>query len=118
MGELLIVGLIIGIIVLVNKNDELSKEIKKLKNNNPNTIIKYCPNCGVDLTEDTVNPVVNNKIEKPVVNNQVENDRVVVQTKPKNDKSIKNSFILIAGALLIIISAITLLTLLLLVLCL
>ncbi len=109
MGILLIVGLIVVIIVLLNKNDELSKEINKLKNSDPNTI-KYCPNCGVDLTDNTVNTVVTKKEEQPVVNNEVEKDKVVVKTKPKNDTSIKNSFILIAGALLIIISAITLLT--------
>ena len=65
---------------------------------------KFCPNCGFNLLDNEPSPVTN------LVQNSVVAKTVKKEKKPISDKSIKNSFILIAGALLIIISAIVLLT--------
>ena len=119
-------ALLVAVIVLAVKNSRLSDENTKLKqasgkqckkcgmnlSNFPDNA-KFCPSCGVDLINGSVNTSVPDT--KPIVNNSVpstvSNTPVV---KKKNitidEKGIKNSFILIAGALLIIISAIVLLT--------
>ena len=110
MGGILIIGLIITVIILIIKNNELSDKINKLNKQNSS---KYCPNCGFDLVkgyDESINTPNTNSV--PVTNTYVAN-KVTNNVKKDNtisDKSIKNSFILIAGALLIIISAITLLT--------
>ena len=118
MGLLLILGLIITVIILIIKNNELSDENKKLKQTSgklckkcgidlsiyPDSA-KFCPSCGVDLVNEPIKKDVTTN--KPAVNNSVPS---TVSNNTIDERGIKNSFILIAGALLIIISAITLLT--------
>ena len=105
--------LIIIIIVLAIKYNDLKIELENLKrinnNNNSNNDNNYCPNCGFDLR--------GNKHPEPIkmVNNNIINPTPVIvpNSKPKNEmseKEIKNSTILVTGAILILIAAIVFLT--------
>ena len=132
MGGLLIIILFVLVIILLVRNNQLSDKISNMNktDNNSNTInmvntvstntntIKHCPGCGASLEEEDSSKtnfcpscgmnLSNNSVPNTVQNNIPET--VIKEKKTISDKSIKNSFILIAGALLIIISAITLLT--------
>lgn len=113
----------------MNKTDNNSNDINMVNtistNTNTNTIkhcpgcgasleeedsskTNFCPSCGMNLSNNSVPNTVQNNTPATVQNNASET--VIKEKKTISDKSIKNSFILIAGALLIIISAITLLT--------
>ena len=107
--------LIIIIIVLAIKYNDLKIELESLKrinNNNSsdsNNDNNYCPNCGFDLR--------GNKTPEPIklANNNIINQTPVIvpNSKPKNEmseKEIKNSTILVTGAILILIAAIVFLT--------
>ena len=107
--------LIIIIIVLAIKYNDLKIELENLKrinNNNSsdsNNDNNYCPNCGFDLRgnkyPEPIKMVNNNMISPPPV--------IVPNSKPKNEmseKEIKNSTILVTGAILILIAAIVFLT--------
>ena len=97
--------MVIAIIVLAVKYSNLKKELKQRGN--------FCPKCGFDLRGDT-----NHDTSHATVNNvvtptpQVANTKVNVPVEKKkiDDTEIKNSLILITGAVLIIISAIVFLT--------
>ena len=99
--SLIFILLIIFLIILAEKNSNLTKKL-----NNMNKNIRFCPNCGYDLNNSKSN-ITN--IEIPKTNNQVIN--VPIQEKTKvSEKEIKNNTILIVGSVLIILSSIIFLT--------
>lgn len=133
MGILVVGFLIIIIIQLIQNNNlqqeviRLKNEIQRLKASNNNiesekslekeesNLSKFCPKCGTKLNENAKfckacgYDIVNKKElviseNKPVAETKMETPIVV---KPKrNEKEIKNNFILITGAVLVILSAI------------
>ena len=111
--ELLVLVAIVIIIVLINKNNSLKDELDHRGN--------FCPKCGFDLrtkpnhdTSHSTSEVLEKKEEVPASQNveaRVNTPTPVsVEKKKIDDKEIKNSLILITGAVLIIIAAIVFLT--------
>ena len=111
--ELLVLIAIVIIIVLINKNNSLKDELNQRGN--------FCPKCGFDLrtktnhdTSHSTSEVIDKKEEVPASQNveaRVNTPTTVsVEKKKIDDKEIKNSLILITGAVLIIIAAIVFLT--------
>ena len=111
--ELLVLIAIVIIIVLINKNNSLKDELNQRGN--------FCPKCGFDLrtkpnhdTSHSTNEVSDEKEVVPASQNveaRVNTPTPVsVEKKKIDDKEIKNSLILITGAVLIIIAAIVFLT--------
>lgn len=118
---MLVIGLIILSIILIIENNNLRKEIKDLKLKdilkvlfcpscgfdfrNTNRDIDFCPNCGQNI----------NSFSEPIVSyNQNTNIQVnevkTIKKEKRTEKEIKNNFILITGAILIVLSAIVFLT--------
>ncbi len=102
--------LIAIIIVLAIKYNDLKIELESLKkaNNRLNNDNNYCPHCGYDLRTNkelsTTERAININQSTPVTASKV---------KPKiemSEKEIKNSTILVTGAVLILIAAIVFLT--------
>ena len=111
--ELLVLVAIVIIIILINKNNSLKDELDHRGN--------FCPKCGFDLrtkpnhdTSHNTSDVLEKKEEVPAPQNveaRVNTPTAVsVEKKKIDDKEIKNSLILITGAVLIIIAAIVFLT--------
>ena len=111
--ELLVLVAIVIIIVLINKNNSLKDELDHRGN--------FCPKCGFDLrtkpnhdTSHSTSDVLDEKEVVPAPQNveaRVNTPTPVsVEKKKIDDKEIKNSLILITGAVLIIIAAIVFLT--------
>ena len=130
---ILFIALIVAIIILINENNELKKEIVRLKAelasalakvNNNNNVRKqknyavngdfFCPMCG-KKNDKTSNGTcvycghILDKIEKPtsvIEPAKVYNKKVVRKEKPvRNVEETRNNAILITGAILIILSA-------------
>ena len=113
---LLVLIAIVIIIVLINKNNSLKDELNQRGN--------FCPKCGFDLrtktnhdTSHSTSEVSENKEVVPApqsvearVNTPTTVSTVSIEKKKIDDKEIKNSLILITGAVLIIIAAIVFLT--------
>ena len=105
---LLLIGLIIAVVVLYRDNDDLKKEIKRLKKP-----INYCPSCGYNLSKFGTNNIpvsssastTNNIFEKK--NSSINKP---VKEKKYTDKEIKNNLILITGSVLLILSALVFLS--------
>lgn len=112
--------LIVIIIVLASKNDNLTKENLRLQGLLANKI-KFCPSCGANLNEALQVGSVSN--ENQVVNT---NDNIVVPLdynpsevvqpvykpvkQPYDSQKVKNSMILIVGSILIVLAAVIFLT--------
>jgi len=64
---LLLIGLIIAVVVLYRDNDDLRKEIKRLKKP-----INYCPSCGYNLSKIGTNNIPVFKFRIPAVRHIVE----------------------------------------------
>lgn len=106
--------LIIAVILLVLENDKKNKEIFSLRRQVENkNNINFCPKCGYDLNKET-NKITQIKtetnsttinIDKTTVNEEISH----IEKKYENTE-IKNSWILITGAILIILSAVVFLT--------
>ena len=107
--ELLVLVAIVIIVILINKNNSLKDELDHRGN--------FCPKCGFDLrtkpnhnTSHNTSDVLEKKEEVPAPQNveaRVNTPTPVsVEKKKIDDKEIKNSLILITGAVLIIIAAI------------
>lgn len=104
---LLFIIAIVAIVVLSIKNNELNNEIIKYKNQENKNNIKYCPNCGFDLYNKKI-PIPKKNI--PINNNNIVKKAPVVAKPTYTDLEIRNTTILIVGAILIVIAAIVLLT--------
>ena len=110
---LLVIVAIVIIVILINKNNSLKDELDHRGN--------FCPKCGFDLrtkpnhnTSHNTSDVLEKKEEVPAPQNveaRVNTPTPVsIEKKKIDDKEIKNSLILITGAVLIIIAAIVFLT--------
>ena len=128
---LLVIAFLAVIIILIIQNNNLKQEIIRLKNqiqkNNTvtnkkdnsaseeskqNFVRHFCPNCGQKLKE---NAKFCKECGYDLINKKHFKDKIVIENKevtpvvikPKrNEKEIKNNFILITGAVLVILSAI------------
>ena len=117
---IIVASIIVAIILLVNKISDLKKENNKLKAM-LNNITHFCPNCGFDLYNNQTGELVPQMEEKVAL---IDNPPEMVQPQPeyvapiavmpveqkRDEKEIKNSFILIVGSILIVLSAIIFLT--------
>lgn len=104
-----VLGVIIVIIILLVNYNELKAENERLRQSLAKSF-KFCPKCGYDLYGHTVsnqNICHEPRSEIPIV---VKKEPVKIQKEKPTDKEIKNSLILIVGAVLIILSAIFFLT--------
>ena len=105
-----IVLLLIVIVVLFVKNNDLKSENLRLKakidntqNNSKQSLIKFCPNCGFNLEsigKKTTSKSSNTKQER------VSEQKVEAKKPVLNDTEIKNTTILSVGAILVVIAAI------------
>ena len=91
------------------ENTPIKEKIKKFCPHcgfqlNPEKKFKFCPSCGFDL----IGGQIENK--EKIINNNISEEVIEVQKPKKNEKEIKNNFILITGAILVILSAILFLT--------
>ena len=101
--------LLIILFVLFNDNKNLKNEIRFLKNKVSNQK-NFCPNCGYKLNEK----YNNNFYTKQVLDNHLEHQQnqneIVQRQKIKfniSSQEFKNSLILITGAVLIVVAAIS-----------
>ena len=102
--------LLIVIVVLFVKNNDLKSENLRLKakidntqNNSKQSLIKFCPNCGFNLEsigKKTTSKSSNTKQER------VSEQKVEAKKPVLNDTEIKNTTILSVGAILVVIAAI------------
>ena len=100
--------IIIIIILLVGNNDLRNENIRlKKEKNTPSNNINFCPNCGYDLNNKRV-PAT--KVTPPEDKIIIEENKVKKPKKKIDSTELKNSTILIVGAILIVISAIVFLT--------
>ena len=111
---LLVIGIIVALVVTINKNIDLTNENNRLRARLDN-IINFCPQCGADLYDKNQDKVVPNMEEKVAI---IDNPPEMVQQpvyqptavmpveRKRDEKEIKNSFILIVGSILIVLSAI------------
>ena len=113
---IILASIIVAIILLVNKISDLKKENNRLRSMLEGAT-KFCPNCGFDLYNKTQNKVVPQMEEKVAL---IDNPPEYVTPQPeyvspvavmpverkRDEKEIKNSFILIVGSILIVLSAI------------
>lgn len=113
---LLVLGIIVALVVTINKNIDLTNENNRLRYNLDN-IINFCPKCGYDLYNKNQDKVVPNMEEKvAIIDNPPEMTiphpayqqpvAVMPVERKRDEKEIKNSFILIVGSILIVLSAI------------
>ena len=97
-------------IILFFENNKLKKEIKKLKDGQLN-YMNFCPNCGHNLKEE----VTESYTIHEETNTEIEHVPEEINTKPKeiisnpsySSQEFKNSLILITGAILIVVAAIS-----------
>ena len=113
--NLLFVIMIVVIIILLSKNNNLKNENDNLKIRNYNRI-SFCPKCGFDF-RNFINRVNfcpkcgHNFNEAPPVSYQQQSiNSNSVKKEKYTDKEIKNSLIMITGAILIVLAAIIFLT--------
>ena len=117
-----VLGLIVLSIILIIENSKLRKEIKGLKFKDILKVL-FCPNCGFDFRNTNRDIVFCpncgqnlNKFSEPVIfyNNQniniQKNEVKLIEKEKRTEKEIKNNFILITGAILIVLAAIVFLT--------
>ncbi len=98
--------LIIAVIILIVENDKKNKELFSLKKQIENKNINFCPKCGYNFNEKK------ETIKKPIkaVSKPTENINIIQNNKKTKNSEINNSWILITGSVLIILSAIVFLT--------
>lgn len=106
--------LLIIIIYLINSNNKLSEEISKLQEE-LSKVYSFCPHCGKSLKKQTSpNPYIIQAPKSEAIPHTTFKQDIpvpeVINHKPLTDKEVKNSFILIVGSILIILSAIVFLT--------
>ena len=109
----MIIILIVSVIILIIENDRKSKEIyylrKQIENKNNN--INFCPKCKYNFNEENKKPIVQE--EKTIQKEEKTipaNSNIIAEYKKHENTEIKNSWILITGAILIVLSAIVFLT--------
>jgi len=113
--SLLFVTMIVVIIILLSKNNNLKNENDSLKVMNFNRI-SFCPKCGFDFRNfiNKVNfcPKCGHNFNQapPVYYQQPDNSLNTVKREKYTDKEIKNSLMMITGAILIVLAAIIFLT--------
>lgn len=102
--------LIIVIILLILENDKKNKEIFSLKKQAENkNNINFCPKCGYDLNKET-NKITQIKTETNSTTINTNINKELTHIEKQENTEIKNSWVLITGAILIILSAIVFLT--------
>lgn len=113
---LLVIGIIVALVVTINKNIDLTNENNRLRSM-LNTTTNFCPNCGFDIHNKVVPQMeekvalIDNPPEYVVPQPEYVEPIAVMPVEQKRDeKEIKNSFILIVGSILIVLSAIIFLT--------
>lgn len=113
---IIVASIIVAIILLVNKISDLKKENNRLRSM-LNTTTNFCPNCGFDIHNKVVPQMeekvalIDNPPEYVVPQPEYVAPIAVMPVEQKRDeKEIKNSFILIVGSVLIVLSAIIFLT--------
>ena len=122
MLELIVIGIFLFLITkcnnLSNENDILKQQLKNLNISSHNKM-KFCPHCGKSLINDPTDTIKERKNENKEIiikgdtkedSNKKINQPIIDKIPPKkvtyNDTEIKNSIILIIGAVLIVLSAI------------
>ena len=102
--------LLIVIVVLFVKNNDLKSENMRLKakidntqNNNKQSLIKFCPNCGFNL--ESIGKKITSKSSN-TKQERVSEQKVEAKKPVLNDTEIKNTTILSVGAILVVIAAI------------
>ena len=107
--------IVIALIALIIKNNDLTKENNQLKSelNKPKSQINFCPKCGYSLN---LTPNIKSKSQEQIQNNKEVSEKKevlsqqnippLIKKKQYNEKEIKNTTILSVGAILVILSAI------------
>ena len=108
--SLMLIAMIVIVVVLVTKNNDLKKENENLKIMQVRRV-SFCPKCGFNFNGKTINfcPKCGHSFITNVVNQEYYKKEEIKKEKP-TDKEIKNSSILIVGSLLVVFASIIFLT--------